>query len=250
MTAEHNPDRRKVLVTGATDGLGLHLVRQYSESGAEIIAAGRKDADQARAILPTGTRYVVADQSDPARAARAIRTGLRTAGWENCDIAILNAGTGWAGDPQEEQAESIIATMTVNLTASILIARTLSPLLFETRKQARLARLALIGSTAHSGAPGFASYAASKAGLHGFARSLREEWRGRALVQVIHPGPIDTAMHDKAGHDAGGKRPAFLHPDYVARAVRHAVHRGASPVTINHLSRLADLATFGWIFRP
>jgi short-subunit dehydrogenase len=45
----------------------------------------------------------------------------------------------------------------------------------------------------------FAVYAATKAALDGFARSLRVEWGGRIDVQVIHPGAVRTGFHDKAG---------------------------------------------------
>ena len=73
-------------------------------------------------------------------------------------------------------------------------------------------------------------YAASKSGLAGLARSLCAEWRGRIDVQIIHPGPTATAMHERAGYDPGWMRKFFL-PDRLAAATIARLMSGNAPVS-------------------
>ena len=94
----------------------------------------------------------------------------------------------------------------------------IAPALFAANGQ-----LTIIGSVAHKGAKKFATYAATKAALRGFSRSLREEWKGRASVQILHPGAVRTGMHAKAGLKAGLSISAVNGKAYSAEALRLAV---------------------------
>ena len=98
--------RRRILVTGATDGIGLALVRRLA-SRHDVVAAGRRDIAAAQRLLPEGILYIKADQSRPVEAAKAVGRGLLEIGWRELDFAVLNAGTGWAGSPQDEAAGSL-----------------------------------------------------------------------------------------------------------------------------------------------
>lgn len=210
----------RVLVTGGTDGIGLELVRLLSARGAKVIATGRRDGPD----LP-GTRWVRADQSDPERAAATIGEACA----DGLDCAILCAGTGTVATDGLEGADAIRQTLHVNLTASVLVAHALAPLLLE-----RGGTLALIGSVARRGMGALPSYAASKAGLHGFARALGEEWRGRATVVALHPGPTRTGMQSKAGMDVGGAARLFVPAPLMARTLLarvDAAHGTLRPAT-------------------
>jgi len=220
-----------ILITGATDGIGLHLSRLYAEDGADVIVTGRRSLED----LPEGcigdrVSYVQADQKEPALAAAAILSAVRLKGWCHIDVAILNAATGWSGDPVVEPQETIFRQVAVNLTAPILIARGLADLIL-----ARNGLLSVIGSVAHRGMPEFATYAATKAGLNGLVRSLDVEWRGRAHVQVLHPGPTSTAMQKKAGFDDTRVRRFFIKPERMAWAIHHAIKKRSRSREIGHL---------------
>jgi short-subunit dehydrogenase len=71
--------------------------------------------------------------------------------------------------------------------------------------------------------------------LHGLARALRSEWAGKVGVQVVHPGPTRTPMHEKAGFDPGRLAALFLDPRDVAAMIASAMASRHSPVTINWL---------------
>lgn len=217
-----------VIVTGATDGVGHLLAQRYAWAGARVLATGRKPRRrEAPFFLEDEITYLHADQSDPERAAGLIAEACQSLGWHGVDRAILNAGIGWSGNALEEPVASINSQIDINLTAPMFIAAAIAPLLFAAEGQ-----LSLIGSVTHRGAPGFATYAATKAGLNGFARSLASEWQGRARVQMIHPGAMRTSMHDKAGFRAGVMRRVFASPDRAANSLFKTIEKGRPQVEL------------------
>lgn len=218
---------RRILITGGNAGLGLALAKKLARRHS-LLLSGRKQPSEVADVLPRGAGYIVADQGDPGRAAEALLRGIRDFGWDNLDNAVLNAGIGIAPSEGIDSADAIRQTLDVNLLAAILQARALFPLLAKTR-----GTLTLIGSVAHSGSATIPAYAASKAGLHGLARALRSEWSGRVSVQVLHPGPSKTEIHQKAGYDPGRMRALFLAPDDVASMMASAIAARRSPVTVS-----------------
>lgn len=233
--ARPEPRAHTVLVTGANDGIGFLLAKAYAGRGHKVLATGRiQIANDAEYFASPNVTYISADQMHPQEAAQHISNAMRDLGWRQLDLAILNAGMGWTGEPQNETAETISAQITVNLTAPITIAKALAPWLFVAN-----GKLALIGSTSVAKAQSkFATYVATKAGLDGFARSLRSEWKDRADVLMVHPGPTRTKMHQKAGLKTGLVRIFFMSPKRAARCVQKAIRRKETRAMITR--------TYGW----
>ena len=223
-----------ILITGASDGVGLLLAKAYANRGHKVLATGRRQiADDKEFFQSSNVVYVSADLSAPDYATGRIISAMNDLGWDQLDLAILNGATAWVGPPEEETALSIKTQLDVNFRAQIHLARELAPLLFAANGQ-----LVFIGSTSFSKAKGkFATYVATKAGLDGLCRSLREEWRGKADVLMIHPGPMRTSMHAKAGMKIGVARLFFMSPRRAARAIQFAIRRRKGRQSRRNLSR-------------
>ena len=218
---------RAILITGASSGIGLALARRYAPRHRLLVTA-RKISPELQQLIDDHTQvhFVPVDLRDPHNAAESTCNAIAGLGWQRLDNAILNAGMGRAVASVDETPASIRDTLAVNLTANLVLARHLHLCLAKAQ-----GTLTFIGSTARRGAAGFASYAAAKAGLHGAARALREEWRGSIWVQIIHPGPTRTGMHAKAGHDPGRAAALFADADAMAAMIDSAIARRQPVVT-------------------
>ena len=210
-----------VLITGASDGIGRALVDRYQDDGWDVIAHGRRPPDEIDPPLPASVIYLrldlAADLDDGI-------VELLDAVPDALDVAILNAGVGLVAAPADTAATDIAQMIAVNTTAPLRLAQAL-----HRRLAAADGTLVFIGSTASRGRHGdFAVYAATKAALAGAARSLRLEWADRVDVQIIHPGPTATGMHDKAGLAHTPIRRFFTEPDTVAEAIKASVADGRS----------------------
>ncbi|WP_420408352.1 SDR family NAD(P)-dependent oxidoreductase [Hoeflea sp.] len=230
---------RRIVITGGNAGIGLALARKLADRH-HVLITGRRPQGELAGILPESASYVVADQSDPEASARALTDGLTDLGWDSVDNAVLNAGVGFAAVDGFDTTEAIRQTLDINLASAIAQARALYSFLERAR-----GTLTFVGSVAHRGSAAIPAYAASKAGLHGLARALRSEWGGRVAVQILHPGPTRTDMHEKAGYDPGRLRALFLDPDETAKMMAAAIASRRSPVTTSWLRYLAGGAFTG-----
>ena len=217
----------KVIVTGASDGIGRLIVEKFERNGAQVIATARKKNVEG---FNKNVFYLQADQTEPELATQKIVEATKKLGWEKCDCLILNASVGKVGNPMEENVEDIVEQVNVNLMATILIAQALAPLLMNAN-----GTLALIGSVAHKGNKNFATYAATKAGVHSLARSLEQEWEGKVKVQVIHPAAIKTNMHKKAGAEIGWVKKFFAPPDKMANVIVKTLNKKSGVYRISTL---------------
>jgi short-subunit dehydrogenase len=218
---------KRILITGASAGIGLSLTRKIHMSGGEILAVGRRAAGELPEDFPDVT-YCAMDLSAPETAA-ALGTTADGLDWDTLDYLILNAGTGRFASIEAEDTTSIAETVQVNLTSSVQLVHA-----FADRLLAAYGKVVLIGSVAYKGSSGFPVYAASKAALNGFARSLRSEWRGRVDVQILHPGPVATDLHARAGYNPGWIGKLFLKPDDVADVMVRRIAGNRSPQTIGY----------------
>jgi uncharacterized protein len=217
----------RVLVTGASGGLGQAIARTVARSGVELVLTARRVEvleSLAAQLSPAAVRAIACDLSDRADVARlAEQAGA-------VDILIANAGVPAGGLLTELSQEEIDRMLEVNLRAPIALVRALAPGMIERRR----GHIVLISSLQGKAAvPVSSVYSAAKFGLRGFALGLREDLRPHGVgVSVVLPGFIrDAGMFA----DAGVKLPPGVgtrSPEDVAAAVVSAVERNRAEVEV------------------
>jgi short-subunit dehydrogenase len=248
----------RVLITGASSGIGAATAHAMAGSGARLLLTGR-DRDRLTTVAAaTGGRAVTCDLTTPGTAAATIggtgasaATGTGALGIAGTggvigiagtgeaagvaglvalagpvDVLVANAGAGWAGEFTAMPPGELERLVALNLTVPMLLTRLLLPGMIESGR----GHVVLVGSIA--GAVGVrheAVYSAAKAGLMVFAESLRHELRGpaapRVSVSVVLPGVVDTPFFARRGTPYVRRHPAPVPPARVARAIVAAVER-------------------------
>jgi 3-oxoacyl-[acyl-carrier protein] reductase len=202
---------RVALVTGASRGIGRAIAMRLAAQGATVVAAARDDhaAQTAADITAAGQRAeaVSLDVTDVAALERLPADIVARHG--TLDILVSNAGITRDQLLLRMKRDDWDIVLATNLTATFTLAQAaMRPML----KQ-RSGRILIVSSVVgQMGNAGQTNYAASKAGLIGFAKALAREVGSRGItVNVIAPGVIDTdmtrALNDRAQVDWASQIP-------------------------------------------
>ncbi|MGW1195280.1 SDR family NAD(P)-dependent oxidoreductase [Streptomyces sp. NPDC002536] len=224
----------KVLLTGATGGIGRALAVGLAARGGEVVLTGRRTDVLEPLAERLGGRAIPADLSDR----DAIGELLQEAG--EIDVLVANAALPGAGLLSDYSIDQIDRALDVNLRAPIVMAK----LAGERMAARRRGHLVFISSLSGKAASGQTSlYNATKFGMRGFALALREDMRPHNVgVSTVFPGFIrDAGMFA----DSGATLPRGIgtrSPRDVARATVRAVEQNLAEVDVAPLSlRLATL---------
>ncbi len=195
-------NNKKILITGASDGIGKVLAVQLAKLGTQLVLFGRNsekleaskmEAEKAGASSVATFAFDLADtQALVANCERIVN--------EHPDIAVVvnNAGV-WVKRDQLDTVslEQIDETMMVNLTAQIKLTKLLLPNL---RQQPEAAIVNVSSRSGVLGQAGQAVYSASKWGMKGFTDVLAEDLKESNIkVAGIYQGKTATQIHAKAG---------------------------------------------------
>ncbi len=234
--------QRTIVLTGATDGIGLALAARYHAQGERLVLIGRRALSRLDPALFSVENYCRVDLALP-YCAEIVTSFVRSRQIDHIDLLIHNAALGYYGPVEQQLASSIRIIEAVNLRAPIALTHALLPWMqpAKGRPRAKIACISSIGSALPG--PQYAVYVATKAALDGFARSLRVELTGQVAVQIIHPGPTRTAMHSKSGVPADRfNLSRFPTAEKVAAQIVRAIDSPRPAVTIGAVNRLAQLA--------
>ncbi|MEL0586160.1 MAG: SDR family oxidoreductase [Candidatus Thiodiazotropha sp. (ex. Lucinoma kazani)] len=212
MEQDKRTTQRKLLVTGASQGIGGAITRHLLSEGHQVIAIGR---DFTHWSDQTGLEKITLDLSDldslPHHFGEIARAHTEL------DGVILNAGSGRFGSLEEFSYQQIRELVDINLLQHLLVARALVPRL----KKLGRGDLVIIGSEAAlTGGRRGTIYSACKFALRGFAQSLRAECSSNGVrVCLINPGMVDTGFFDNLDFMPGELPENALRPEDIAETV-------------------------------
>lgn len=198
------PSSARVLLTGATGGIGQAVAEALLKDGASLLLTGRSPArlstlarELRRHLGVPGTRveWCAADLSQPGTWMQAHGLVPVAADW-GVNVVVHAAGVPAFGRLEDQPADQVAASLQTNLLAPLLLTRALLPHL-RLRTQAQVI---FVGSAlGRIGLPGFSVYSAAKFGLRGAAEALRRELRDSPVqVQYLGPRSTRTAFNDPA----------------------------------------------------
>ena len=185
---------RTALVTGATGGIGAEIARALYAAGAHVVLSGTREAVLADLASELGgrTSIVPANLSDAAAVDGLI--GLAEAAAGQVDILVANAGITRDGLLLRMKDEDWEQVLKVNLESYFRLSRAALRGMMKRRFGRIIGITSVVGVT---GNPGQANYAASKAGMIGFSKSLAQEVATRGVtVNCVAPGFIESPMTD------------------------------------------------------
>ncbi|UPK40800.1 3-oxoacyl-ACP reductase FabG (plasmid) [Bradyrhizobium sp. 186] len=187
---------KKALVTGGARGIGGAIATAFAREGADVAVLDLKiaNAEAKTAELKqfgVKTVAVAADVSNQAQVEAAVAAAIKELG--QIDILVNNAGIDTTSVVTEMSTSMWDEMMAVNLRSVFLCTRAvLKPMI--DRKFGRIINIA--SQLGHKGAPEMAHYAAAKAGVIGFTKSLAYEVaRDGVTANAICPGPIETELY-------------------------------------------------------
>ncbi|RUO25598.1 short-chain dehydrogenase [Aliidiomarina minuta] len=220
----------KILITGATSGIGAQLVKDYSAEGHEVIACGRSQ-DKLDTLTQSVTgelstlRFDVTQDSECESALRGL-TGL--------DVVILNAGVcEYIDDAQHFEAALVKRVFDANFFGVVYCAQALLPQLESGSKLVVVDSMARLLPFTRAQA-----YGASKAAVHYFAKSMRVDLAPKGIqVLSVTPGFVKTPMTDANDFSM----PMRVSVEEASAALRRGVAKGKSSIYFPRL--------FGWIMR-
>ena len=250
------PDSR-VLVTGASTGIGRVTALRLAAKGARVWVAARNEqrlkslASEQPSIVPVAAD--VTNETDRAALVEAC---------EPVDVLVNNAGLGWKGLVEDMEPAQVRELFEINVLALIDLTQRVLPGMLERGR----GHIVNVGSIAgYVAAPGETVYCATKFAVEGFTDGLRRELAGRGVdVTLIAPGPIKTEFMARIRTGEPADKPGALDyglpPESVAKAIVRALTRrapGYKTITVPRIggfsrlgaapgiARATDLATRG-----
>lgn len=190
-----NLEKKVAVVTGGAKGIGLSISERLAESGATVYAMGRSSNQELDSKY--NINYKQCDVSDLESVTNTLNEIQKEAG--SIDILVNNAGITKDNLILRMSESDFDDVISINLKGVFNTCKVVSRFMLS-QKQGRIINIgSIVGTTGNAGQ---SNYAASKAGLIGFTKSLAKELAARnILVNLIAPGYVLTDMTDKLTED-------------------------------------------------
>jgi NAD(P)-dependent dehydrogenase (short-subunit alcohol dehydrogenase family) len=233
---------RRVLVTGASSGIGAGLAEEFARRGAVVgICARRQDRldevlERCRAHSPASRRWVV-DLSDPAAVDRLAVEALDELG--GVDVLVNNAGIPKRRHVSKLDMDTVESVMNINFLSPVRLTLALLPSMLE-RGSGRIINVSSVAATLSS--PGESAYDASKAAVTAFRESMAIDlWETGVRILIVYPGLVDTELFSLPDNDPVLAAIEPVPVSELVDGVFEALERGAVQVYVP--AYFADLAS-------
>ncbi|RLU00206.1 SDR family oxidoreductase [Ketobacter sp.] len=215
---------KKVLLTGASGGIGKAIAEALLQQGASLVLAGRDIAalNQLKTVLAKEGVHIDVGPLDLGSPQLTEQARALLARHPDIDVLINGAGVNQFSACDTQSTEQLASLIDINLKGTLLLTTALLPAL----KQRPEAAVVIIGSTFGSiGYPGFAAYCASKFGVRGYSEALRRELADtRVRVFYVAPRATRTAMNEQAVTDMNQELGVAMdEPQWVADQLVQAI---------------------------
>ncbi|OAI41170.1 short-chain dehydrogenase [Planctomycetaceae bacterium SCGC AG-212-D15] len=232
----------RMLITGASQGIGRALAEDAARRGARVLAVARSEPllqELVQAVRSQGgfIEPIQADVTVPADRQKMVEASLQHFG--GLDVLVNNAGIGATGHFVEAEPERLRQIMEVNFFGVTETTRAFLPLL----RQGNCPAIVNISSIAGKrGIPARSEYSASKFAIQGFSEALRAELAKDGIdVLIVSPGLTQTnfsknMLEQKARLQMDHMR--GMTSEQVAAATLHAIERGHSETTLTFQGKL------------
>ena len=186
---------KRALITGGTTGIGLETAKRFIEEGARVVVTGTNPTTLEAARKELGDKALVLASDASNVAAQKLLAEEVKKHLGAIDILFLNAGVVKLAPIESWDETAFDQSFGVNVKGPFFLVQALLPVF------APKASIVLNGSVnAHVGMPNTSVYAATKASLVSFVRTLSGELVGRGIrVNAVSPGPISTPLYGKLG---------------------------------------------------
>ncbi len=189
---------KKIIITGATGGIGNSLVKKFYESGCQVLATGTKEEKLIN--LKKNFNDIITekfDLSDHEKIEPFIENAFKKL--EGLDILVNNAGITLDNISIRLTEENWKKVLDVNLTSTFLMCKYAIKKMLKNKSGKIINITSIVG---HTGNMGQANYSASKAGIVAFSKSLAIEYAKKNInVNCVSPGFIKTEMTDKINEE-------------------------------------------------
>lgn len=188
----HDFTGQKVLVTGASQGIGEHIAYGFAQCGAQVALLARRaeKLEQVKGNHPKlASALVYAADVREEQAISNVMNDIK-AQWGGLDILINNAGGSFYALAKDLSPRGFASVLNINLLGPYIVGKAAFPLM----AAAGQGIIVNIGSVAgRDSSPGMVAYGAAKAGLVNLTRTLAAEWGPLGIrVNTVAPGPVLT----------------------------------------------------------
>lgn len=225
MTPRGRLDGKRVLITGASSGIGLEAARLFAAEGARLalLARGKDALEQAARELQLDAVVLPVDLTDRAAVEEAVKRAVAWLG--GLDVVVSNAAAGAFGHFLESEPDDFDRAMDITFGGAVNAIRATLPHL----RASRGVIVATLSLLSRVPMPSWSSYVAAKHALRGFLNSLRieeHEQRSGVRISMVHPGIVDTPFWSYA-LSATGRKPRVVPDAYAAHVVAAALVQSA-----------------------